>query len=265
MDDQRIGAVVRAVRLRRGLRQLDLANAASVSRATVSLIERGHIASLSLDTIRRVSAAIDVRIDLVGRWRGGDLDRLLSRRHSLLAESFAAWVSRMPGWIVEPEVSFAIYGERGIIDQLAWHAEAAHLLLVEFKTELVDINEPLGTIDRKRRLIRQIAADHGWQPHRLSVWLIVADTSTNRRHAREHATLLRSRFPHDGRQLRSLLRDPALPVSGLAFWSDANRPSTKTESNGPIRLERTKTARVAGPPSVESAPMKPATPAGAPP
>lgn len=182
MDDQRIGAVVREVRRRRGLRQRDLAEAAGVSRATVSLVERGHIASLSLDTLRRISAAVDVRIDLVGRWRGGDLDRLLSRRHSLLAESFAAWVSRMPGWIVEPEVSFAIYGERGIIDQLAWHAEAAHLLLIEFKTELVDINELLGTVDRKRRLIRQIAADRGWQPQHLSVWLIVTDTSTNRRH-----------------------------------------------------------------------------------
>jgi transcriptional regulator with XRE-family HTH domain len=262
MDDQRIGAVVREVRRRRGLRQRDLAEAAGVSRATVSLVERGHIASLSLDTLRRISAAVDVRIDLVGRWRGGDLDRLLSRRHSLLAESFAAWVSRMPGWIVEPEVSFSIYGERGIIDLLAWHAEAAHLLLVEFKTALVDNNELLGTIDRKRRLIQRIAADRGWQPQHLSVWLIVTDTSTNRRDAREHATLLRSRFPRDGRQLRGLLRDPASALSGLAFWSDANRHSTKTESKGSTCLGRTKVALVAGPPSVTSAPMKPATRAG---
>jgi transcriptional regulator with XRE-family HTH domain len=264
MDDQRIGAVVRAVRLRRGLRQVDLAKAAGVSRATVSLVERGHIASLSLDTTRRVSATVDIRIDLVGRWRGGDLDRLLSRRHSLLAESFAARVSGMPGWTVEPEVSFSIYGERGVIDQLAWHAAAAHLLLVEFKTELVDVNELLGTMDRKRRLIRQIAADRGWQPRLLSIWLIVADTSTNRRHAREHATLLRSRFPHDGRQLRGLLRDPVSALSGLAFCSDANPHSTESESKGSTRPGSAKTAQVAGPLSVKLAPMRPATRPGRP-
>ena len=230
MDDLRLGAVIRAVRLRRKLRQQDVGRAAGVSHATVSLVERGHCDHLSLATLRQIAATLDVRIDLVGRWRGGELDRLLNRRHSLLAESFAAFVARAPGWVVEPEVSFAIYGERGVIDQLAWHAEAAHLLLGEFKTELVDINELLGTLDRKRRLIRQIAASRGWTPERLSVWLIVADTRTNRRHTAEHSTLLRSRLPFDGRQLRRLIRKPTTAASGIAFWTDSNPDSTRPGS-----------------------------------
>lgn len=230
MDDQRLGAIVRAVRLRRRLRQQDVADAAGVSHATVSLIERGHCEQLSLVMIRRIAAALDVRVDLVGRWRGGDLDRLLNRRHSLLAESFAALVARTPGWIVEPEVSFAIYGERGVIDQLAWHAGTEHLLVVEVKTALVDVNELLGTLDRKHRLSRQIAAGRGWKPNLVSVWLIVADTGTNRRHAREHATLLRSRLPLDGRQFRKLLRNPSVAGSGTAFWSDSNLGSTRPGS-----------------------------------
>jgi hypothetical protein len=130
----------------------------------VSLLERGHCETLSLATIRRIAGAVDVRVDLVGRWRGGDLDRLLDRRHSLLAESFAAMVAHAHGWVVEPEVSFASYRERGSIDQLAWHAETGHLLVVELKTQLVDVNELLGTLDRKRRLIRQIVAGRGWAP-----------------------------------------------------------------------------------------------------
>lgn len=230
MDDLRLGAIVRAVRLRRRLRQQDVADAAGVSHATVSLVERGHCGSLSLTTMRRIAAVLDVRLDLVGRWRGGELDRLLNRRHSLLAESFAALVARTPGWIVEPEVSFAIYAERGTVDQLAWHSAAGHLLIVELKTQLVDINELLGTLDKKRRLAREIAMTRGWKPSRVSVWLIVADTSTNRRHAREHATLLRSRLPLDGRQFRKLLRNPSVAGSGTAFWSDSNLGSTRPGS-----------------------------------
>jgi transcriptional regulator with XRE-family HTH domain len=228
MDDQRLGAAIRAVRARRRLRQLDLAEAAGVSRATVSLLERGHCETLSLVAIRRIAAAVDVRIELAGRWRAGDLDRLLNRRHSVLAESFAAAVTQAEGWEIEPEVSFSIYGERGVIDQLAWHSEAGHLLLVEFKTQLVDINELLGTLDRKRRLVPQIAAGRGWKPSRISVWLVIADTCTNRRHAREHATLLRSRLPLDGRQLRKLLQSPFQAGSGVAFWSNASRSSTRS-------------------------------------
>jgi transcriptional regulator with XRE-family HTH domain len=226
MDDQRLGAAIRAVRIRRRLRQLDLAEIGRVSRATVSLLERGHCETLSLIAIRRIAAAVDVRVDLVGRWRGGDLDRLLNRRHSVLAESFAAAVALAGGWEIDPEVSFAIYGERGVIDQLAWHAETGHLLVVEFKTQFVDVNELLGTLDRKRRLIRQIAGGRGWTPSRISTWLVISDTSTNRRHAREHATLLRSRLPLDGRQLRALLRNPACAGSGVAFWSDSSGSST---------------------------------------
>jgi transcriptional regulator with XRE-family HTH domain len=228
MDDQRLGAVIRAVRIRRGLRQLDLADASGVSRATVSLLERGHCETLSLVAIRRIAGAVDVRVDLVGRWRGGDLDRLLNRRHSILAESFAAAVKLAGGWQIEPEVSFSIFGERGVIDQLAWHPETRHLLVVEFKTQLVDINELLGTLGRKRRLIRQIVAARGWIPCRTSVWLVISDTSTNRRHVHEHATLLRSRLPLDGRQLRKLLRNPTEAGSGVSFWSDASGSSTRS-------------------------------------
>jgi len=222
VDDQRLGAVVRAVRLRRRLRQRDVADAAGVSHGTVSLIERGHCERLSIATIRRIAATIDV----------------LNRRHSMRAESVATCLAGIGGWTVEPEVSFAIYGERGVVDQIGWHAGAAHLLLLELKTQLVDVNEVLGTLDRKRRLARQIASTRGWTPDRISVWLVVTDTCTNRRHAREHATLLRSRYPLDGRQLRRILRNPADSGCGVAFWAEANRGSTRPRSEPSARAGR---------------------------
>ena len=212
------------------LSQQDVAAAAGVGHSTVFLVERGHCGHLSLATVERIAAILDIRVDVVARWRGGDLDRLLNRPHSLLAESFAARLTSAPGWAVEPEVSFSIYGERGAIDQLGWHAATAHVLVVELKTELVDVNELLGTLDRKRRLIPQIARARGMDPRLASVWLVVADTSTNRRHAREHTTLLRSRLPCEGRQSATAYRRSVFPHVRSCFlvtfqqgWSAATR------------------------------------------
>ena len=118
VEDGRIGAALRALRRRLGLRQLDVALAAGVSESTVSDVERGHIDTLSLRQARAIFAAVDARLlaDIV--WRGGALDRLLDERHALLtgrvAELLCEW-----GWQVATEVTFSRYGERGPIDLLA--------------------------------------------------------------------------------------------------------------------------------------------------
>jgi transcriptional regulator with XRE-family HTH domain len=221
--------MLRAVRLRRRLRQVDVAAAVGVSHATVSLVERGHCRKLSLDTIRRIGAALDVRVEVAARWRGGDADRLLNRGHSLLADSFASFMASLVDWVAEPEVSFSIYGERGIIDELAWHPATGHLLVIELKTEFVDINELLGTLDRKVRLARTVAAGRGWPARRVSYWVIASASRTNRRHAAQHAALLRGRLRLDGRQFRTFLHNPTEATTGLAFWTAANPRSASPE------------------------------------
>ena len=54
-------------------------------------------------------------------------------------------VSRQLGWVVRPEISFTVEGERGVIDLVAWHAAARALLVIELKTDIVDVGELLGT------------------------------------------------------------------------------------------------------------------------
>jgi hypothetical protein len=88
-------------------------------------IEQGRLASVPLGKIRAVAAALDARIDAVVRWQGGDLSRLVSARHARMHEIMARYFLGLPGWMIEPEVSFSIYGERGIIDILAWHPSVA--------------------------------------------------------------------------------------------------------------------------------------------
>ena len=207
MDDLRIGSMIRTARLRKGWRQQDLAQAGHVARATISRIERGHLGSLPLDTIRTICAGLDIRLELQPRWRGGDLDRMLSRRHSALHESVTrAFAAAYPEWEISPEVSFSIYGERGVIDLLMWHPGRRALLVIELKTDIVDVGEMVGTLDKKRRLAWKIAEERGWSPQTVSAWIVVARSRTNERRVAEFQAMLRSAYPADGRQIRAWLR-----------------------------------------------------------
>ena len=92
MDDQRVGAAFRAVRIRRGWRQQDLAARARVSAAGVSLIERGHLERVSPRAFRRVAAALEIRVITTLRLPHGELDRLLNQGHAALHEGTARYL-----------------------------------------------------------------------------------------------------------------------------------------------------------------------------
>jgi len=221
MEDQRVSAAFRAARIKRGMRQEDVASAAKVSRASVSRVERGHFDSLSLSTTRAIAAVLDIRLELLPRWRGGDLDRMLNARHSALHEAVARWFrNELTDWILAPEVSFSIWGERGVIDLLAWHPQQRALVVTELKTDISDANELVGTVDRKRRLAAQVARDHGWDPATVSVWVVVSASRTNRRRIASHHAMLRAAFPADGRSMRAWLRDPAVSIAALSTWNE---------------------------------------------
>src|SRR5688500_10995414 len=93
MDDIRFGAAIRAARVRRGWRQVDLAIRAVVSASLGSRIERGHLDGIQLATLRAVAAVLEVRVELLPRSRAADLDRLINARHAALSEAMAAWLA----------------------------------------------------------------------------------------------------------------------------------------------------------------------------
>lgn len=219
MDDQRIGAALRAIRIRAGRTQEEVAIGAGVPRAVVGRIERGPLRGVSVDHLRAVASALGASIDLWVRWHGGDLGRLVNARHSALHEAFAGRFGAIGGWLFEPEVSFSIGGERGAIDVLGWHAATGALLVVELKTEFVDINDLMATVDRKRRLAARVAADRGWLATSVSSWVVVAESRTNRRGLARHETALRSKFPDDGRRMSAWMRRPSGRINALGFLS----------------------------------------------
>ena len=228
MDAIRLGSICHALRVHKGWRQEDVADRAQLSRTTVSFLENGNISRLRVDAVIRIFEALGGRIDFVARWQGGELDRLLNARHSALHEAVARWFRRHDGWVLAPEVSFAIRGERGVIDILAWHAETRTLLVIELKTDIVDVNELMGTIDRKRRLAADIARDRGWNPVSVAVWVFVSDSVRNRRRVRSHSATLRAAFPSDGRALAGWLRRPSGELRCLSFWSNVAGANAKT-------------------------------------
>ena len=198
---------------------------------------------MPLRVVRRVAAALEIRVEVLARSRAADLERLVSARHSALAEAVVGWLASLPGWVARPEVSFNVFGDRGVVDILGWHAATRSLLIIELKTAIVDVGELLGTLDRKRRRAMEIAEGLGWRPATVSVWLIVAESTTNRRRIAEHRATFRAALPQDGRTARAWLRRPVGELRALAMWSDRLPGTVRTGLATPRRVRRPGPAR----------------------
>ena len=191
-----------------------------VSPSIVSRIERGKIGDIRSDVLRTVAASLEMELDLLPRWRGADLDRLLNAGHAAMHESLARFFAELEGWQAIPEVSFSIYGERGVIDILAWHAASRTVLVIELKTELVDPQDLVSTMDRRVRLARRIAGERAWDASTVASWVVLAESRTNRRRVERQKAMLRAAFPADGRAIRAWLSQPVGSISALSFWTD---------------------------------------------
>lgn len=123
------------MRRRRGWRQVDLARAARASQTVISRAERGHFDTLSLRAVRAIFNALDARLGLDVRWRGGELERVLDSRHAALvaapSELLAGW-----GWSVRQEMTYSVYGERGSVDAVAMRELERIAVAFEMKVEL---------------------------------------------------------------------------------------------------------------------------------
>jgi hypothetical protein len=114
---------------------------------------------------------------------------------------------------------------------------SAKLLVIELKTEVVEIGKLLGKMDQRRRLAAGIAQrSFGWDATAVSTWVVIADGRTNRRAVAAHRTALRKKFPVDGRSMRRWRRDPAERIDALAFLPNRH-PVTPGREMAPIKRD----------------------------
>ena len=217
MTDVIVGLIFRAVRRRRGWRQIDVARRAGVSQQLISLIEHGHLEQVSLRTLRSVARALEIDLPLAPRWRGPELDRLLDAEHAALVEA-AVVAFAGSGWVVSLEWSFNHFGERGAVDILGWHAANKALAVVEVKSRVVDVQDLLGKLDRKVRLARELLPrDRGWDPAVVGRILVLPDTSTARDSIARLGRTFAASLPARTVETRRWLLDPREELESIWF------------------------------------------------
>ena len=231
------GRGFRALRVRRGLRQEDVALLAHVSRGMISRIERGQIDRVPIGVLRAVAAVLGASLELKLRWHGEGLDRLLDEAHARLVDA-TVLLLREAGWEVAVEVSFSIWGERGSIDVLAWHEATGSLLVIEVKSVVPDSQAMLHGLDRKSRLGPQLAQERGWETRNVGRLLVVGESRTSRRRVVSLAATYDAALPDRNVGVRRWIRQPSGELSGLMFLTIAVPGSTKRASTARERVRR---------------------------
>ena len=211
VDARRFGRAIRALRRHHGLRQSDVANRARISDSTVSRIELGRVGRITFATLRAVGDAVEADLELLLRWQAEGLDRLLDEDHSSLVAAVIELLQGL-GWETAVEATFAIAGERGSVDVLAWHPRTGSIVVIEVKRVVPDNQAMLVSLDRKVRLACKLAAERGWTCSRVARFLVIADGRTTRRRIARHAALFDVVFPVRTRAALGWLRNPVDPA-----------------------------------------------------
>jgi transcriptional regulator with XRE-family HTH domain len=267
MDDARIGRALWVLRRRRHMSQSEVAATAGISQSAISLIERGHVALLTMRTVRAAFGAVEAGFEGKVLWRAADIDRVLDEQHAQLVAVVAERLRSLT-WEVSVEVTFSEYGERGSMDVLAVRAPTT-ALVVEVKTQIASVEEMLRRLDVKGRLAPKIVFDrHGWRPSTIGMVLVLPDASTARRQVKRHASVLGGALPVRGRELTKWLRQPsATALSGLEIPSPSNRNGALTRRDRPCRRQTSarlvgdeKTAVVVSGPTRRGPPGRPSAP-----
>lgn len=221
MESVKIGRLVRAVRLRLRMRQIDLARRARVSQSMISRLERGLVAQLRMAELDRICTALGIRLEIIGTWRGRDAVTVLDSEHAAIVELLVRELISY-GWEVLVEHSFNHFGDRGIVDIVAWHAASRTLLIVEVKTLIVDVQNLLGTFNRKVRVVPEmLAAERGWVARTVGRLLVVRGSHPARAAIGRHAATFATELPASTNAARAWLRDPSGPMAGVMFITES--------------------------------------------
>lgn len=238
VDGYTLGQLHRTLRHRAGLTQEELAGRCGVRRWKVVKLEAGEIGKLRFADVQRCLGALDARLDIRAWYHGAAAERVLDEAHARLVGQVID-VLRSHGWLVQVEVSFSNYGDRGSIDVLGWHPDRLALAVHEIKSELGSIEGTLRPFDVKCRLARSIVRERfGWHPLVVGRILVLPEDRTARRAVERHAVVLGAALPSRSRAVRTWLRDPVADVSGIWFLTDVQQSNAKRNPSAIRRVRR---------------------------
>ena len=185
-----------------------LANRLGISQATMSRRERGALNHCTVPDLETWATTLGAHLALDVRMDG---ERpLADARHAEL-QNWLIGLLRRAGWVVDAEVSFNHFGDRGRIDVIGFHPVVGCLLVVEIKTRFTDAQDVLGRLDVKRRIAPNLAAERGWPATATVGALVFREDTTTRRRLAAHAELF-ARYVLRGRRAVAWLRRPRPPV-----------------------------------------------------
>ena len=191
------------------------------------MLERGHLDAVPLRVLRTVLRALDASVELDVRWRGGAVDRLLDERHARLVTSTVQMLAA-DGWTVRVEVSYSVYGKRGSIDVLGWHAAERALVVGEIKSQLTSAEQTQRKHDEKVRLAPRVAREReGWEADVVGRLLVMPEGSTSRRRLAHARPVLATTYPLSQREVRAWLRRPVAAMCGVLLLPDTTPGSAR--------------------------------------
>lgn len=193
---------------------------------------------LRVDDVRSHFARLGATIRVTAFFEGALLDRLIDAEHADVIEAGVRELRSMRWPVVQTEVSFNEWGERGSIDLLAADEQSSSVVIGEAKSAWGSVEETLRALDVKTRLAPKVVYDRfGWRPTTTGVVLVFPETGSTRRVAQRHSETLLSAYPVRNREIRSWLRQPSGPLRGLWFLSigrhsvQPHRPGTPNRVN----------------------------------
>jgi len=220
--------------------QLELAEAAGVSRSLIAEIEAGR-GNPSLDVVSRIGDALGLELDLSGRLP----INLGPKPRDAVHARCSGYVDRRlrsAGWQTRREIAVSAGRIHGWIDLLAFDPRSGALLIVEIKTRLDD----LGAIERQIGWYERCAVDAafslGWQPRTVSSWLLMLASEEVDDGLRRYRDVLRVAFPRRAAQLREDLVLPVRMTSGQRGLALIDPTSRRRDWLLPSRSEGRRTA-----------------------
>ena len=225
----------RDTRTRLRLTQQQLANSVGLSRGYIAKVERG-CANPSVELIERIAHVLELEIELVARAPviiGG------GRQRDFVHARCSAHVDgrlRGAGWLTAREVEIVHGRSHGWIDLLAFDPKTGTLIVIEFKTRLDD----LGAVERQlgwyERSAFGIAAELGWHPRRVVVWLLVLASDEVEGVLRANRDLMARSFPIRAREMSGLLDGASQPGRGRGI-ALIDPTSKRRNWLGPSRID----------------------------